>query len=759
MNRFSKNIDYRSLSIKDLLEARDAYHLHLLRLDNVVGTAIGYYRFHPSDPAAKGKEAGPAGSFDKEKHLSQSIVTAYSHPAILVFVDRSVRRDKMAKTPEQYIPPRLYLRDGRVIPTCTLVAKKEERAVPAPRMARYPSRLMGGGFPCLLDRQGQKRVGTIGCLVTDGNLVYALTNRHVAGEKGEDVFTQVGKGKVKIGTSSGKSVGRIPFSDAYLGWSGYRAIANIDAGLISLENVSQWTAQIFGLGIMGEPVDLNTETMSLDLIGCPVIAHGGASGIMRGEIMALFYRYRSIGGVDYIADFVISPNKEAGGDLTRPGDSGTIWFYDANADRQPTRKGRAARDKESDHPSQPQPLAIQWGGQVFGGADAAKTVSFALASNLATICRLLNIEPVRDWDIGLPEYWGKLGHFAIAQMAISLLTTRQLKTLMEANLSRITYPLDVFVSSAVPAYANASFIPLADVPDLVWKSRSRLKRSGENGNHYLNLDLRGRGTFNNKYLKTLWNEDNSRFTPEYFTRFYDSIPEENDHERRGALPFRVWQIYNDMTEALSEGGSDRAVRFVAMAGVLAHYMADACMPLHNTKYHHGYSEAPDEQKKVHNYVDNNILSIQQGSLLNDAFSAIDRDRSFLTVEGGQAWGQRTMDLLVYTYDQLKPTRIINAFNETIDLHWRSRYSYMIEKVGEPLCECIAEGTFRLAEIWENAWQEGGGDSVPNSQLVAVPEQDLSGLYLDKEGFVPCRLLKDLTVADSGRLVLQPSNDD
>ena len=46
---FPPRRDYPSLSILDLVEAREAYHVHLSRLDNVVATAIGRYRIHQKD--------------------------------------------------------------------------------------------------------------------------------------------------------------------------------------------------------------------------------------------------------------------------------------------------------------------------------------------------------------------------------------------------------------------------------------------------------------------------------------------------------------------------------------------------------------------------------------------------------------------------------------------------------------------------------------------------------------------------------------
>src|SRR3712207_8829948 len=42
-------------------------------------------------------------------------------------------------------------------------------------------------------------------------------------------------------------------------------------------------------------------------VGCPVRAFGAASGEMVGEVSALFYRYKSIGGFEYISDLLIGP--------------------------------------------------------------------------------------------------------------------------------------------------------------------------------------------------------------------------------------------------------------------------------------------------------------------------------------------------------------------------------------------------------------------------------------------------------------------
>jgi hypothetical protein len=58
---------------------------------------------------------------------------------------------------------------------------------------------------------------------------------------------------------------------------------------------------------MGRMVDLSVNTISLALIGRHVRGTGAASGAMSGEIAALFYRYNTNGGFEYVADLLIGP--------------------------------------------------------------------------------------------------------------------------------------------------------------------------------------------------------------------------------------------------------------------------------------------------------------------------------------------------------------------------------------------------------------------------------------------------------------------
>ena len=374
--------DYRHLGLKDLLDAQDLYHIHLMSHPNVVATALGRYRIRRGDSWPD--EHGPGQEHGTgERTLENSEVRPYSWAAILVFVKKweppNQFRDSSMYSPDQMIPKTLYLPDGRRVPVCVITAPRQLES-PPPVPVSFPLNNIGGGRPVLARVQGQDHVATIACLVRDGHKVYALTNRHVTGETGEILYTRR-QGRVeRIGVTASKQLTRIPFTELYPGFVGKDAYVSLDIGLIDIDDINDWTAQIEGIGMMGPMADLSVQNMSLALIGCKVRGHGSAGGLMLGEIHALFYRYRSRGGFDYIADFFIGPRSEptrgkpasrgkssktAGepnGFATHPGDSGTLFLLEP----QPS--------KEEKEEAPYLPLAVQWGAQVLGSDGTAPAV-------------------------------------------------------------------------------------------------------------------------------------------------------------------------------------------------------------------------------------------------------------------------------------------------------------------------------------------------------------------------------------------------
>jgi hypothetical protein len=77
--------------------------------------------------------------------------------------------------------------------------------------------------------------------------------------------------------------GSCRFARVFGGWPGDRAYANQDVGLIRIDESAHWTAQVYGIGQLGQLVDLHPDTITLDLIGAQLRAFGGASGELSGE--------------------------------------------------------------------------------------------------------------------------------------------------------------------------------------------------------------------------------------------------------------------------------------------------------------------------------------------------------------------------------------------------------------------------------------------------------------------------------------------
>jgi hypothetical protein len=112
------------LSVRDLLEARDQYHIHLMQHPNVVATAVGRYRIRQRDSWPT--ERGFGGTHGKyARTLENSEVRYYSWPAILIFLENWEDPSKLS--PGDLLPKTLYLPDGRRVPVCVVEAPKEDK--------------------------------------------------------------------------------------------------------------------------------------------------------------------------------------------------------------------------------------------------------------------------------------------------------------------------------------------------------------------------------------------------------------------------------------------------------------------------------------------------------------------------------------------------------------------------------------------------------------------------------------------------------
>jgi hypothetical protein len=374
--------------LKDLLRVRDAFHAHLCRKRNVIGTAVGRYLVRKTDPLENATSPSARWASRTPRTLANSEVRSYSQPCVLVFVNRW---DAELSFPTEAIDPALVLPDGRSIPTCIVLAPFEQQTPASP--FSYSTGPIGGGYPLIAEYQGVRRLASLGCLVKDETAIYALTSLRTVGRDGQLVSTMI-EGRLQVvGKSSVIHAGVFAFSDIYPGLSEARVNVNLDAGLVLLDDVNTATAQILSIGAPGPIAPGAAGISGLELIGAPVTAFGCASGRMTGKINAFFYRYQTEDGSETICDFLIGPTDMPGDSvsavpLATPGNVGAVWLLES-----PDGKGM------------PRPIACTLAGQrVDSGVG-----SFVLAASLGTVTKLLGVSVVRDWNIGLPIQWASRG--------------------------------------------------------------------------------------------------------------------------------------------------------------------------------------------------------------------------------------------------------------------------------------------------------------------------------------------------------------
>ncbi len=706
-NRFRHIHDVAALKIRDLLEARDTHHTLIANLPNVVGTAIGMFLIRRTDPDAKDPDATW-----KRKHkvgprtLANTVIRQWSWPCVLVFVDDWDSYQTLSAKPENIVPPWLYLSDGRRVPVCTVLAPPQQHPRYAANQLTFPTGLYGGGYPVLTAEQGAERIGTIACLATNGHDVFALTNRHVAGAAGTVAYTVERGERRRIGVASDRHAGKIALDELYPGWAGKRISVNVDAGLFRIDALSEWTSQVYGMGRLDRPIDLSVDTMSLGLIGCPVRAFGAASGPMRGAIHALFYRYRSVGGYDCVADLMIGPREKDPRVETQPGDSGTLWFYDEEADatdrggqeeaQQAKPVDSAAADINTVRTNLLRPIGMQWGGSSFLTPGSGQDTRFVLASTISNVCRLLDVELLRDWSIEHSQYWGKVGHYKIGYSACFCISTSfpKLRALLSANATNISVADQDIVDGHMPkATERDKFIALADVPDLVW----RATRKKDAANHFADMDQPAPtgAEHAGKTLLDLWLKKPATRTPKAWDKFYESIDPRMQVKHRGALPFRVKQLFEEMVDHLK---NDSLSKFVCVAGVLAHYVGDACQPLHVSHLHHGHN--PGEQD-VHSVYETKMLDRYAAEFIQLLNAKLGKRLAKAGILTGDDAANATVDLMRVTVKTLTPERVIDVFNE---IRGRGQLENMWQKLKTPTVTVTAKGVLTLSGIWQGAWK-------------------------------------------------------
>ena len=732
--------DFHSLGLRDLLDARDQFHVHLAHKPNVFSTAIGRYYIRNSDVDAAQSSAHPARkrlSQAEPRTLLNSAIQEWSWPCILVFVHRWQTLDELQSQPENVIPPFVYMPDGRIVPICVILAESAKLPTRAIDPSRLGSTSLGIGSPIYVDAQRMRRMGTVACMVSDGSDFYVLTNAHLAGQAGRPVHALLRGVPQVVGTTLGTHrLTEKKFSEVYPSLPCRDEVVNIDAGIVRLDDVLRWDSDALPQPI-GEVADFSASTASLSWIGQPVVAHGAASGEMHGEIKAIFYRYKSIGGRDYIADLVIGSRTGAADPLmTQPGDSGSLWCLDGVT-----------------LPNTRSPLALEWGGQRISSDSAAgQYLQFSLATSMAVILRELSLDVIHDPTAERTQYWGPVGHYKIGQQACFLVKDQALAQFFQANINNLSFSSDQALLAA--SLQASKFVPLSDVPDVVWKTninkvKPAVARAMENWNHYADIDLPGSDgqTLLQKYLAS---EESLNW--QEWIDFYKSAPlpsaATSKTKATGALPLRVWQIF---AQLVGYAQANDGPRFLTAAGCLAHYVGDACQPLHGSQHADGLNGA---STGVHSTYEDNMVNAYNDKI-SDGFPGAAEALSFKprTISSPRDAAFAIMDLMSFCRDTLPPETICQVYNDARPGSHKSAtkdkavLKALWDNCGEPTIVVIAAGAVTLAALWEAAWQLGKphGDA-PWLSTAYDGDGDLQPIYEDTE-FLPSLHLAYLGQAD------------
>jgi hypothetical protein len=204
---------------------------------------------------------------------------------------------------------------------------------------------------------------------------------------------------------------------------------------------------------------------------------------------------------------------------------------------------------------------------------------------------------------------------------------------------------------------------------------------------------------------------------------YYTDPKVNDRSK-GLLPFRCWQIYDEMVDAVKKRDT---TRYVCAAGILSHYVGDACQALHISYMFNGDPAKMEKvtvtkkgvSKEIELPVAHGVHSAYEDSLVNfhspeimaalkKTFQGKTHHGQPLNRDGGFGAAKAVLDLMQATFKAIKPIDIVNAYVPIKKLKPREIADHLWAQFGKATTSVMADGARTLAMLWDSAWKEGGG---------------------------------------------------
>jgi hypothetical protein len=724
---------------------------------------------------------------DERRTLFNSEVRPYSWPCVYVFVSNWVHQTHLSD-PYDVVPQNLYLPDGRTVPTCVIEARKQHisKDIQITMDSRTPRNLLGPGSAIVnKDGQGMRRLATAGCIVKTADRYYVLTNQHVVGSPGTTISALQPHREQQIGITAHKGLTRKDFGAVYPNFASSNQHLLMDVGLVDLFDIMQWKTGVPGIEPVGPVLDLYDNSFRLKLINKKVVGQSAISGLIRGEIHGLFYRYKSIGGSEYITDFLIGPetygdhvpklkaNEEAEKKNmnvalnVHHGDSGTLLFIEYTDKQEPEGSHKAKKENERGHKAKKyyQPFALLWGKEEFFEDGSVLSRPYAMATSLSTVLDHLDLDLVGGINEDQDYIWGWVGHYVIGRalsLPVDLVTSQKLKSFISKNIDLLSLQPDAALDNDPKVVTRGTpepnFVPLADVPDNVWKSNVNFtviegkhtpgpgsRGRDDNQNHFADLDLIYKN--GETFLDLNYNEPDTYLNPKAWKQYFAAMEpkyeewakllkqrpkkrEPKDGSKHwGALPFRVHQLFDTMVKAAKEKNENH---FLCAGGVMIHYIGDACQPLHASYLSQGDPARVVKKPKaggmeleahgVHSGYEDDMIAY---GLTNEHLAerlkgeiARLKEEPIAGVQTGYDAAKAVIALIRLTQKLIPPRTIVNKWvelNRSSSTHLTKKERAqaitkgMWKEFGDHTITAMARGTRHLAKIWQAAWDAGDGD--------------------------------------------------
>ena len=296
--------------------------------------------------------------------------------------------------------------------------------------------------------------------------------------------------------------------------------------------------------------------------------------------------------------------------------------------------------------------------------------------------------------------------------------------------------------------SKKAFVPLADVPDMVWKVGPH-KRGGMNSpehpNHFADMDrVLNPPLPEGATLLKICDGKPDNVAVDVWRRYYDAVQKQfPEKESRGLLPFRVWQIYDAMVSFVRDGD---VAGFVCAAGIVSHYVGDSCQPLHISYMFNGDPDQQGDDGKVlgvgvHSAYEDDMVDRHVADIMAGVDAILARPAAPALVNGGHAAAVAVVNLMQKTFATIAPKDIIAAYVKTEGQGPSQRADALWQPFGEDTTKVMADGAICLAQLWDSAWKEGGGDNTIRD-LGEIDQSTLETLYQNPQ-FLPSKTLDQI----------------